>query len=304
MMRAPAGSPADSSGTRRRPPRGGRNLPAAVAVGLALGAAIVVPLFTVRPAFVVVAVAAVVVGSWEMVHAVDTRAGEARAIAARSVGARARVPLPPLVIGGAAMLVAAWYAGAQALLLGLLITAVVVAVWRLSAAPAGYLRDVRTGVLVAVYVPFLAGFCLLLAVPDDGARRVTTFVATVVCSDVGGYALGSLMGRHPMAPTVSPKKSWEGFLGSTIACLIAGVSFLTLLFPGRGSWGEGAVFGLAVVVAATLGDLGESMIKRDLGVKDMGGLLPGHGGLMDRLDSLLVTAPVAYLMLQAFVPPQ
>ncbi len=106
-----------------------------------------------------------------------------------------------------------------------------------------------------------------------------------------------------MAPTVSPKKSWEGFAGSLIACVAGGVCFLTLLYHGRGTWWEGVLFGLAIVVAATLGDLGESMIKRDLSLKDMGNLLPGHGGVMDRLDSLLIAAPVAYVLLQAFVPP-
>lgn len=285
----PPPAPAHPMAThRRRRTGGGRNLPAAIAVGLGLGAVVIVPLFTARAVFVVVVVCAVALGSAEMVRSVTAL--------------HAHVPLAPLVLGGAAMLVAAWSTGADGLLLGLVIATLAVAVWRLSGDAPGYLRDVRTGVLIAVYVPYLAGFCVLLAVPDDGARRVTTFVATVVCSDVGGYALGSLIGRHPMAPTVSPKKSWEGFVGSTIACLIAGIAFLTLLFPGAGTWREGAVFGLAVVVAATLGDLGESMIKRDLGVKDMGHLLPGHGGLMDRLDSLLVTAPVAYLILQAYVP--
>jgi phosphatidate cytidylyltransferase len=122
----------------------------------------------------------------------------------------------------------------------------------------------------------------------------------VVCSDVGGYVAGVLFGKHPMAPTVSPKKSWEGFAGSLLACAVGG----TLLF-----WGLfdvqpllGAVYGLAVVLTATLGDLGESMVKRDIGIKDMGTLLPGHGGIMDRLDSLLPTAPVAWLLLAAFVP--
>ncbi len=286
---APVPSPPGPPAPGRKKPAG-RNLPAAVAVGLGLGALILVPLFAARPVFVAVAVLAIGWGSWEMVQAVEAL--------------HARVPVVPLLAGGAAMLVAAWHGGLQALVLGLLLTAVAVAAWRVTGDPAGYLRDVRVGVFIAGYVPFLAGFIVLMAGPDDGARRVTTFVATVVCSDVGGYALGSLIGRHPMAPTVSPKKSWEGFAGSTIACLAAGICFLTLLFHGRGTWREGALFGLAIVAAATLGDLGESMIKRDLGVKDMGRLLPGHGGLMDRLDSLLVTAPVAYLLLQAFVPPR
>jgi phosphatidate cytidylyltransferase len=129
---------------------------------------------------------------------------------------------------------------------------------------------------------------------------VTAFIATVVASDVGGYAFGVVFGRHLMAPVISPKKSWEGFVGSTLACAACGALTVNLLL--HGAWWQGAVFGLATVCTATLGDLGESMIKRDIGIKDMGNLLPGHGGMMDRLDSLLPTAPVAWLLLSAFVP--
>jgi phosphatidate cytidylyltransferase len=149
-------------------------------------------------------------------------------------------------------------------------------------------------------VPFLAGFAALLAVPPDGPRRVTAFIAVVVCSDVGGYAAGVFFGKHPMAPTVSPKKSWEGFGGSLTACAVAGAVFFATLFDANPLLG--AAYGLAVVAAATLGDLGESMVKRDIGIKDMGTILPGHGGIMDRLDSLLPTAPIAYVLLAAFIP--
>jgi phosphatidate cytidylyltransferase len=148
-------------------------------------------------------------------------------------------------------------------------------------------------------VPFLAGFAALLAQGPDGPRRVLVFIFTVVCSDVGGYAAGVLLGKHPMAPSVSPKKSWEGFGGSLTACALAGAVFFGTLL--HASPLLGVVYGLAVVASATLGDLGESMVKRDIGIKDMSELLPGHGGLMDRLDSLLPTAPVAWLLLSAFV---
>jgi len=162
--------------------------------------------------------------------------------------------------------------------------------------------DVRraSGVLVAVYVPLLAGFAVLLLVPDDGAARVLTFIATVVASDVGGYAAGVLFGKHPMAPSISPKKSWEGFAGSVTACMI--VATLLLAFTFHAAWWSGLVFGASLAVSATIGDLGESLIKRDLGIKDMGNLLPGHGGLMDRLDSLLPSAAVAYLLLSILAP--
>ena len=109
-------------------------------------------------------------------------------------------------------------------------------------------------------------------------------------SDIGGYAAGVLFGKHPMAPSVSPKKSWEGFAGSVVACVVGGVA-LVVRWLLDGPWWAGVVLGAVAAVGATLGDLCESMIKRDLGIKDMGSILPGHGGLMDRLDSLLHRRP-------------
>jgi phosphatidate cytidylyltransferase len=141
---------------------------------------------------------------------------------------------------------------------------------------------------------------MLLAAPEDGAFRIIAWIVTVVASDIGGYAVGVLFGRHPMAPSISPKKSWEGFAGSVAACLVSGVLTVTLLLDG--SVTAGLVLGASVVLAATLGDLVESLVKRDLGVKDMGSLLPGHGGIMDRLDSIALSAPVAWVVLTLLVP--
>ena len=134
----------------------------------------------------------------------------------------------------------------------------------------------------------------------DGAERVFVFMIVTICSDVGGYAVGVVAGKHPMAPSVSPKKSWEGAAGSAVACVIGGVATVMLLLGGP--WWAGAIVGLAVVVSATVGDLTESTIKRDLGIKDMGSILPGHGGFMDRLDSLLLSAPVVWALLAVLVP--
>jgi phosphatidate cytidylyltransferase len=281
--RAGRGRPA----TAPRTSRAGRNLPAAIGVGLALGAAIVVPLFLFRPAFLVVIALAVGVGMWEMTQAVRRGGAEA--------------PLVPLLVGGVLMVVLAWWAGPDALSLGLLVTVLATLVWRLADGPAGYQRDVTAATLIAVYVPFLAGFAALLAaVPADGHLRVVVTIVGVVLSDTGGYAAGVMFGRHPMAPSVSPKKSWEGFAGSVLAAAGGSALLLAILFDVDPIWG--ALFGVAVSGAAVLGDLGESMIKRDLGVKDMSNLLPGHGGLMDRLDSVLFTVPVAYLLLAILVP--
>jgi phosphatidate cytidylyltransferase len=197
------------------------------------------------------------------------------------------------------MVVLAYRQGSEALFVALVLTVLASIVWRLADPAEGYLRDTAAATFTAVYVPFLISFAALLTVPPDGPRRVTAFIATVVCSDVGGYAAGVLFGKHPMAPSVSPKKSWEGFVGSVIACAAAGGIFFVQLFDA--SPVNGVLYGLAVVATATVGDLGESMVKRDIGIKDMGNLLPGHGGIMDRLDSLLPTAPVAFLLLSLFL---
>ena len=265
------------------PSRAGRNLPAAIVVSLGLGALIVASLLIYRPSFIVIICLAMSYGIYEMVRAIGA--------------AEARPPLVPLVVGGLAMDIAAWFHGANGLVLGLLLTVLGVSVWRLAEGAVGYARDVTSAAFIALYVPTLGGFAVLLTHYSDGAGRVIAFIATVVCSDVGGYTAGVLFGKHPMAPTVSPKKSWEGFVGSAVACSIGGGLFMSLLFHHR--WWLGVLYGLAIAVTATLGDLGESMVKRDLGVKDMGRLLPGHGGLMDRLDSLLPCAAVAYLILSA-----
>jgi phosphatidate cytidylyltransferase len=266
--------------------RAGRNLPAAIGVSLGLGAAIVASLFIYRPSFVGIAILAVAYGIYELVTAIRT--------------VEARPPLIPLLVGGVSMDVAAWYRGPGGLVVVLLVTVCGVMVWRLADGASGYLRDVSASVFVLIYLPLLAGFAVLLTHPDDGAARVLAFIGTVVCSDTGGYATGVLFGKHPLAPVVSKGKTWEGFAGSVAACCGCGALIMTLTF--HEVWWKGALFGLAIVVTATLGDLGESMIKRDLGLKDMGRLLPGHGGIMDRLDSLLPCAAVAYLVLSAFAP--
>jgi phosphatidate cytidylyltransferase len=279
-LTAPPQEPVPTTG------RAGRNLRSAITVGLSMGAVIIASLVIWRPAFLAVLTVAVVVGVVELTRAVRT--------------GRFHPPLIPLLVGSVAMQGLAWSRGSTGLVVGFFVTALAVVLWRLAGGPAGYLRDASSGVFVALYVPLLAGFAALMLVPDDGATRVLTFMVTVVASDVGGFAAGVLFGKHPMAPSISPKKSWEGLVGSVLACMLVATPMIALGL--HGPWWGGALFGAATAVSATVGDLAESLIKRDLGIKDMGDLLPGHGGLMDRLDSLLPTAVVAYLLLSALAP--
>jgi phosphatidate cytidylyltransferase len=277
---------ADAEAEPTPAPKAGRNLPAAIGIGVALGGAVVASLFVDKRAFVGLAAVAIMAGVVELSRALRSPAG----------------PLPwvPLAVGAGAVLVAAYTGGTQALVVGTLLLAVAGAFMTVVADGATRPRAISSVVFVVCYVAFLAGFAVLLAVPSDGPRRVLALVATVVCSDTGGYAVGVFFGKHPMAPSVSPKKSWEGFGGSAAACALCGGLYVPLVL--HGAWWQGVLFGLAIVVAATVGDLSESLIKRDLGIKDMGTLLPGHGGVMDRIDSLLLAAPVAWALLTAFVP--
>jgi phosphatidate cytidylyltransferase len=266
--------------------KAGRNLPVAIAVGVGLGALIVLTLATYRPSFAILVGVALVYACYELAGAMG-KAG-------------VHISVVPIAVGGVALIAAAWNKGPDGLVIASLTTACAVVIWRLADGATNYLRDVSASIFVVLYLPTLAGFAVLLAVPYDGPARIIAFVATVVCSDTGGYFTGVLFGRHPLAPVVSKGKTWEGSLGSLLWCSIAGVLIMTNTFH-EAAW-KGLVFGVAIVITATVGDLGESLIKRDLGVKDMGSLLPGHGGIMDRLDSLLPCAAVAYLLLSVFHP--
>jgi phosphatidate cytidylyltransferase len=268
------------------PGRAGRNLPVALAVGLALGALVLVTVYTAKPVFLGVVVVAIVIGMYELT----------RALAVKNIHA----PFIPLALGAAAIIITSYASGRHAMTAAMLYTIPLLVAWRVVRGTDGLVVDLSASLFALLYVGFLAGFAGLMLAAHDGDRRITCFVATVVASDVGGYATGVLFGKHLLAPRISPKKSWEGLAGSIVMCASVGVILCTSLLH-TAAW-QGIVFGLAVVASATLGDLGESMVKRDLGIKDMGNLIPGHGGILDRLDSLLPTAPVAWALLAAFVP--
>lgn len=303
-MSAPAAAPyAWHAETNAPPPRGpgrrragadgkpkrsaGRNLPAAIAVGVLLVLLVLVSLVVWPPAFLGVITLAAGVGVWEM---------------SRALGATgARAPLVPLIAGALLMTGLAWHDGTDSMLLGLLATLLAVVFWRVADGPAALRRDLTASLLIAIYVPFLLSFAMLLQQPDPaetGRWRVLCTLLAVVLSDTGGYATGVFLGRHKMAPSISPGKTWEGFAGSILSAAVGSAILLYFLLDIEVYWG--LLFGAAISVVAVGGDLAESMLKRDLKVKDMSNLLPGHGGVMDRLDSILFAVPTAYLLFAVF----
>lgn len=271
--------------------RAGRNLPAAIGSAAVLLTAIALSLIFLKTAFMVIVAVAVVVAIWEL------RRG--------MLGHGIDLPEQPLMLGGVVMVVVAYVWGAEALVTATAVTALVIMLWLLRRGIEGYVRNATASVFTLVYVPFLGSFVALLLAeggigPDAedaslGALGIVCFILVTIASDTGGYVAGVLFGRHPMAPVISPKKSWEGFVGSIVLCVLAGWLSVTWLLDG--AWWVGVVLGLIAGVMATLGDLCESVIKRDLGIKDMSQVIPGHGGLMDRLDSLLATIAPIWLLL-------
>jgi len=282
---------ATPEGTKPDRPKGirtGRNLPAAIGVGVVLGGLVLLTLLTVKATFLLYMGAVLAIALHELDTALRTR--------------EIRVPLVPVVLGGAAMLTAAYWAAGGAVTAAFALTVVAVLGWRLFGGTDGYVRDVSAGIFAVAYLPLLGATAAAMLAAPDGGKRVLTLIILAICSDIGGYAAGITLGRsgaHKLAPVISPKKTWEGLAGSAIACIAAGAILLPSLL--HGYWWQGVVLGAAAVVAAVLGDLAASMIKRDLGIKDFGRLLPGHGGVLDRIDSLLACAPVVWLLLAAFV---
>jgi phosphatidate cytidylyltransferase len=268
--------------------RAGRNLASAIAVGAGLGIFLVLlPLVFAPWVFVFIVSAAMVAAAHELSGATEQRG--------------IHLVRVPLYLGVAAIPQAAYWSGTVALIATFGATVLLILGWRLVQGPEGYVVDVAASVLVASYTGLMAGFVGLMMTSSQGSYRIIVFVVLTICSDIGGYIAGVLAGRHPMAPSISPKKSWEGFGGSLVLQAVAGVALFVLLL--HAPWWQGLVTGLVLTVTATAGDLVESAIKRDLGVKDMSNLLPGHGGLMDRLDSLLPNAFTSWLLLRVFLGP-
>ncbi|TDD69955.1 phosphatidate cytidylyltransferase [Actinomadura darangshiensis] len=267
--------------------RTGRNLPLAMGVGVGLGALTLLSLYTVKEIFLAVMVVFLFLGMRELTDAFKSR--------------DIRVPFIPVATGMVGTPVVSYVWGPTATVAAVSLTVLALLMTRMTEGASGYVRDVAAGSFVAGYLVLMGGIVALLMRPDDGDHRTVIFVATTVASDIGGYFAGSFLGKHKLAPAISPKKTWEGVTGSALTCMIVGGWLVWWLLDGGQIW-QGVIIGLAAVVTATAGDLVESMVKRDLGIKDMGTLLPGHGGVMDRLDSLVATAPVVWLLLELFIP--
>jgi phosphatidate cytidylyltransferase len=294
------GPPVRGQGKQRSnpTPKAGRNLPAATAVGLGMLFLVLGGLLFLPLGFVLVTTTFAVFGVWEIFRALEA--------------AGTRLPIIPMMIGTVAIPLAAYFGGSESQLFAMLLSSVAVLLWRTLEGAAGSARSIFAGVFTLAWVPFLISFAVLpLHVtggqtplglwPDGvippGAWQIATLLLLVVSNDTFGYLVGASLGKHPMAPKISPKKTWEGFGGSIAGAMLIGV--LACIFVLDKPWWVGAVLAVGMVTAATAGDLAESMVKRELGIKDMSSILPGHGGVMDRLDSIVFASPVAFILFSA-----
>lgn len=266
--------------------RAGRDLPAAIGVGLGLVVMIVISLFYAKTVFAFIVMAALTIGVFELASAMRTGG--------------IKLPAVPVAAGGVIAMLVAYFGGSlEYVLLTFAVTILAIFLVRMPAGPEGFVRDASAGFLSLGYLFLMGTLVMLMLAEVDGHWRVLAFIACTAGSDIGGYAVGVLFGKHPLAPKISPKKSWEGLAGSAAVGILIGS--LIAVFGFETDWWIGAILGIAAAVFGTFGDLCESMIKRDLGIKDMGNLLPGHGGIMDRLDSLLIVAPVAFVVMYALI---
>lgn len=285
---------------RRNPtPKAGRNLPAATAVGVGMLVFVLGGLLFLPLGFVLIVTAFAVFGVWEVFRALETTG--------------TRLPIVPVMTGTVAMPAAAYFGGTESLLFTMLLSSVAALIWRSLEGAAGSARSIFAGVFTLAWIPFLISFAVLPlhtfvgetpvglwpdGVVPPGAWQIATLLLLVVANDTFGYLVGASLGKHPMAPKISPKKSWEGFAGSIAGATVVGV--LAAVFLLDRPWWVGVVLAVGMVAAATAGDLSESMVKRELGIKDMSSILPGHGGVMDRLDSIVFACPVAFILYSVF----
>jgi phosphatidate cytidylyltransferase len=262
--------------------KAGRKLVPSIVVGLSLLGLIWFSLSVYKELFLVVLGTAVVLGIREIVRAFNSRS--------------IAISFPSLSIAAIALLGSAWIDGIAGLAIATAISFPILLIRLLLNGPEGFVGKATATTFTLLYLPFLAGFLILLATPSNGFQRVMTFVVLVGCNDTFGYFVGVLFGKHPLVPTISPKKTWEGLAGSVVFTIVGGC--LAFHYIMNMDWWIGIIVGLMIVFTATCGDLIESAMKRDLSLKDMGTLLPGHGGMLDRLDSVVLSAPAMWLALE------
>ncbi len=280
---APIAEPADAESNKGS--KAGRNLPAAIAVGVALAGVALLTLLTQPWLFVALVCIAIFIGIWEITNAF--------------ANSGIRIARTPLYLGALACTAATYQWGVVAQLVTFGSMVVFILMWRIRRGVDGYVKDITASIFTAAYLPFMVGFVMLTLAHSDGPERVVVFICLTISNDIGGYAAGVRFGKHAIAPGISPKKSWEGFAGSALLqAVVGGWLFVWLL---DGIWWQGVITGIIMAIVATAGDFAESAIKRDLGVKDMSKLLPGHGGLMDRLDSLIPNAFVSWALFYFFL---
>jgi len=281
----PTGPPEDDTSSSRAVV-GGRNLPVAIAVGLAMAGLFLASLFWHPVAFTVV-VAILTSLAYVESHRVM-----------KPIGAPLAVPV--LIVGTLALLFGAFQARHTGQMIGVLVLFLGAVVWHLAERNRDdVVRRLSLNLLFGLWVGFLASFAILLVERSAaGPIGVLAVIGAAILTDIGGYGFGVAFGRHKIAPTISPNKSWEGLIGGLVVATVGGAFVLPLLDP-RFGWELGIAVALACGLASFVGDLTESLIKRDLGVKDLGDLLPGHGGILDRVDGILVALPVGYFLLEA-----
>ena len=273
----------------------GRSLSKSVAVGLLLAAIFLSSLLIYKELFIVLLSVATAIGAWELSTALREK--------------NWYVPRVPAVVGSVLIMPATYFGGPSIQWLASLAIVAALIVWRtvhllFERRKANFqtlqrtVRDFGAAAFLVIYLPLTLSFAMLLLRRDDGQLWVVAFVTTVALIDSAGYLFGRVFGKNKLAPDVSPKKTWEGLAASIIFGTTSAVLFIVLVLGGE--WWVGIIFAALLILAAVFGDLAESLIKRDLGIKDMSTWLPGHGGMMDRLDSLLPASLMTYLVMVVF----
>lgn len=264
----------------------GRNLPLATLVGLVLFGLVLLSTFVANWLFLPLLTLFIMLAVVELVDVFNGKS--------QSVSKPALLGLTPVLFA------AAYFGGVSELLAGYAFGIMVLIVVSLRAGIENFISRISHSLLILTYLPFMAAFVLIMLNEAEGALRVLAFILLTVASDTGAYFAGILFGKRPMAPKISPAKTWEGFAGGMLLQLIMGALVFHYFFDAS-IW-LGLLAGFAMTFTAVIGDLFESAIKRDAGIKDMSGVLPGHGGVLDRLDSLIPNALIAWALFGWLLP--